>query len=395
MVALSYSIISFQSDFNQTSISQRMTSRTITNFVRLLSINILVLTISILIVELLFGRWLKQDPVTAIPEIARTAGKAISFRTGGVTGEDIFVDFSRDHYGLRGLESTSKPLALVLGGSTGIEQNMPLALTWAERVESQLQASGIHLEIANASISGHTLFGNAFAIDQWLSKIPINPSLFIVYYGHNDAVYSLTGIPPQGRDFSSGNGFDLLQYIKANSALLILVRELKGNYQSLVTGNRHLYDYKPSPLPSEAESPPLRVPPIATIAVGSLYKAAISNTIRTFEGHYKGKTVIFVAQSNPSCRFSSPELYYTLDGSRNTLCERLAAFHRYVSNVISEVSNKPSTRNTYRYIPLYLHNPYDRRGASDYIHTNSRGALGIANQLTPLLRATLSEFQTR
>jgi lysophospholipase L1-like esterase len=361
----------------------------------LLGINTLILTISLLIVELLFGRWLKQDPVTAIPEIARTAGKAILFRTDGVTGENVLVDFSRDHYGLRGLESTRKPLALVLGGSTGIEQNVPLALTWAERVESQLQASDIHLEIANASISGHTLFGNAFAVDQWLSRIPVDPSLFIVYYGHNDAVYTLAGIPPQGRDFSSGNGFDLVQYINANSALLILARELKGNYQSLVTGNRHLYDYKPSPLPSETESHPLRVPPIATVAVGQLYKAAISNLIRTFEGHYRGKTVIFVAQSNPTCRFSSPGLYYTLDGSRNILCERLAAFHRYVSSVISELNSKPSTRNTYRYIPLYLHNPYDRSGASDYIHTNSRGALGIANQLMPLLRGTLMDSRTR
>jgi hypothetical protein len=372
-----------------------MAKKSVAPLLHVLATNLLILTIALLILELLFGRWLKQDPVTAVPEIARTAGKAISFRTGGVTGEDVLVNFSRDHYGLRGLEDTGKPLALVLGGSTGIEQNVPLALTWAERVERQLQASGVDLEIANASVSGHTLFGNAFAVDQWLSRIPVDPSLFIVYYGHNDAVYTLAGIPPQGRDFSGGNGIDLGQYINANSAMLILARELKGNYQSLVTGNRHLYDYKPSLLPSETKSQPIRVPSIAAVAVGPLYKAAINNTIRTFERHYSGKTVIFVAQSNPNCRFRSPEIYYTRDGGRDGLCERLAAFHRHVSSVISELNSKPSTRNTYRCIPLYLHNPYDRSGASDYIHTNSRGALGIANQLTPLLRATLMDSRTR
>lgn len=372
-----------------------MTKRPVAALLYVLTTNVLILTIAFLILEVLFGRWLKQDPVTAIPEIARTAGKKFSFRTGGVTGEDVLVDFSRDHYGLRGLESTGRPLALILGGSTGIEQNVPLALTWAERVESHLQASGIDLEIANASISGHTLFGNAFAVDQWLSRIPVSPSVFVVYYGHNDAVYTLAGIPPQGRDFSGANGFDLGQYINANSAMLILVRELKGNYQSLVTGNRHLYDFKPSPLPNKTATKALQVPLISEVAVGTLYQSALANVIRSFEKNYSGKTVIFVAQSNPSCTFSSPNLYFTQDGARNSLCERLAAFHNYVSDAIKELGIKRTTRNAYRYIPLYLQNPYDRDGASDYIHTNSRGSFGIANHLTPLLIKTLTKSKSQ
>ena len=104
--------------------------------------------------------------------------------------------------------------------------------------------------------------------------------------------------------------------------------------------------------------------------------------------------MIFVAQSNPSCRFSSPDFYFTKNGKRDLLCERLLSFHRYVGSVINELGKTQLTRNTYRYIPLYLNNPYDRRGASDYIHTNSRGALGISNQLAPLLRATLKNSKT-
>ena len=355
--------------------------------------NLFLMALLVLIVELIFGRWLKQDPISTIPEISRTAGRKITFRTGGVTGEDVLVDFSRDRYGLRGLESLQKSLALILGGSTGIEQNVPLDLSWAERVEDQLRASGIDLEIANAAVSGHTLFGNAFAIDQWLSKIPVNPSIFIVYYGHNDAVYSVAGIPPQGRDFDDKSGFNLRQYISLNSAVFMLGRELIGNYQSLVTGNRHLYDFRPSPLPSEAQSKGLPVPLITQVAVDTLYKTALASVIRSFEKNYNGKAVIFVAQSNPNCRFSSPNLYFTKDGSRNLLCERLAALHNYVNDVITELVSTRSPKNTYAYIPLYLENPYDRDGASDYIHTNSRGSLGIANHLTPLLIKTLKKIK--
>ena len=358
-----------------------------------LAANMLAMAILVLVVELIFGRWLKQDPISAIPEISRTAGRKITFRTAGVTGEDLVVDFARDRYGLRGYESPQKPLALILGGSTGIEQNVPLDLSWAERVEDQLRTSGIDLEVANAAISGHTLFGNAFAVDQWLSKIPVNPSVFIVYYGHNDAVYSLAGIPPQGRDFTDKNTFDLRQYISLNSAIFMLARELIGNYQSLVTGNRHLYDFKPSPLPSETLSKGLHVPAISEVAVGTLYKTAVTNVIRSFEKNYNGKTIIFVAQSNPNCRFSSPNLYFTTDGARNTLCERLAAFHNYVDDVIKELNALRNPVNAYSYIPLYLENPYDRDGASDYIHTNSRGSFGIASRLTPLLVNTLTKIK--
>ena len=370
-----------------------MATKLIAPLLRLLTINLLVLAIPTLILELIFGRWLKHDPITAVPEIARTAGVKMSYRTGGLTGEDVLVNFERDQLGLRGFNRNGKPLAIVIGGSTGIEQNVPLDLTWAERLERQLNASGINIEIANGSVSGQTLFGNSFAVDEWVSKIPVKPSIFIVYYGHNDAIYTLAGIPPGGRDFATKGGanFDLWQHISANSAIAMLARELKGNYQSLVTGNRHLYDYRPGPLPRVATAKGLPIPAISKIAVGQLYRSAINNLISSFEKHYSRKTVIFVAQSNPNCRFISPDLYFTQDGSRNTTCERLAAFHRYVSTLTRTLDSQSLHQNCYRYIPLYLHNPYDRTGASDFIHANSRGSLGIANQLAPLVRATLKK----
>jgi len=347
-------------------------------------------------VELLFGRWFKDDPITAVPDIARTAGRTFTFRTNGMTGEDVIVNFSRDKYGLRGFENSSNPLAFILGGSTGIEQNVPTDLTWAEVLEDNLKTSNIQLEIVNASVSGHTLFGNAYVVRNWLSKLPLNPSVLIVYYGHNDAVHTLAGRSPNSNYFTKDKASNFLEYFIRNSALAILYRELSGNYISLVTGNRYFYeywsDYKPASLPSIGSSKPISIPDISKVAVGELYKSSLDSLINAVEEKYSGKLVYLVAQSNPNCRFISSDLYLSINGSRDSVCENLASFHRYVGNIINGLEVSHSKKNKFIYIPLYLSNPFDRRGSSDGTHTNSFGSRGIADSLTPLLIPSLRNW---
>ena len=348
---------------------------------RVLIFNISILVAAVTCLELIFGRWLKTSPLTAVPEIARTAGKQFRFRTYGITGEDVEVVFSRDSNGLRGLESADKPLILVLGGSTGVEQNIPLENTWAELIEHGLLAKGYEYEVANASISGHTLFGNQYALSAWLSKIPILPNKFIVYYGHNDAVYTMDGQGPDIRDFSSQKLSNPKDIFVRNSALAMLLRELKGNYKGLVRDNSHIYDYKPSRLPSAADGlKPIEVQSFESLVPDpSLPRDSIRGLVDSLNDLYPGIPVILVAQSNPNCRFLTPSLYLSSNG-RNPTCERLALFHEYVRAYISSLN-----QDNFFIVPLYLRNPYDRSGSSDSIHTNSRGAAAIAREMLPEL----------
>ena len=86
---------------------------------------------------------------------------------------------------------------MVIGGSTAIEYTVPEWLTWAEQLQSNLNAINNQsiskaVDVINAGVAGQTLLGNKIAVDLWLKKIKsLTPELIIIYYGHNDAVYTL------------------------------------------------------------------------------------------------------------------------------------------------------------------------------------------------------------
>lgn len=342
--------------------------------------NLVFLAILIGLLELLFGRWLRNAPTTAIPEIARTAGRSFKFRTFGLTGEDVEVVFERDRDGFRGRSETSgKPVVLVLGGSTGIEQNVPLPLTWSETLESLLAINGHEYDFVNASVSGHTLFGNQYAIENWISKVPLTPQIIVIYYGHNDAVYTMSGIGPAGRDFSKVQWSDFKENLLRKSAMAMLYRESLGNYQAIVKGNSHLYDYRPASLPSRSEGLPAYEVPAFTsaAAVPSLAEKAVSGIYFQIKESYPATPMVFVAQSNPNCRFLSYTKYLSRSGPNET-CEKLASLHMFVRDYLVDKADS----NAFL-IPLFLKNPYDRYGSSDSIHTNSTGSVAIGKALLP------------
>ena len=163
--------------------------------IKLLSLNIFCLFTGIFALEVVFGNWFQANPAKRLPDLARQTEKKYTFRTHGLTGEDVVVDFYRDHLGLRGRNQKSQSQQiLVLGGSTAIEFTVPEKLTWAEQLETRLNKElppENHVDVVNAGINGQTLLGNQLAVDIWLKDIKeIKPKIVIVYYGFNDALYS-------------------------------------------------------------------------------------------------------------------------------------------------------------------------------------------------------------
>lgn len=359
-------------------------------FLKIAALNLIFLSFLVGLLEFVFGRWFRNAPTTAVPEIARTAGRSYKFRTFGLTGEDVEVVFERDNDGLRGRSANGdQSVILVLGGSTGVEQNVPLSRTWPETLESLLKTHGHEYDVVNASVSGHTLFGNQYSIANWLSKISIDPKLVIIYYGHNDAVYTMNGIGPAGRDFSRADWFDIKEHLLRKSAMLMLYREILGNYQAIVKGNSHLYAYRPALLPGRSEGLPVyRVPSFLSSARNpSLAEKAVSNIYDQLKKSYPSTPVVFVAQSNPNCRFLSDNEYLSRSG-RNDTCEKLASLHGFVRDYLVKKDDSGIL-----FVPLYLKNPYDRYGASDEIHTNSRGSIAIANALAPEILKVLPQLR--
>jgi len=357
---------------------------------KLIASNLLLLGGAALALELVFGNWLQQNPAKRIPEIARQAGRTHTFRTNGLTGEDVEVKFSRDSEGFRGKKNDSGlRQILVIGGSTAIEFVVPEPLTWAEQLEARLNKKSKSKEqpfdVINAGVAGQTLLGNKLSTDLWLKHTKsIEPEIIIIYYGHNDAIYTLaddtktTLIDPDSKEIS------LKDQLLVNSAFAMLGREMKGNIAAWALNNRHLFDYQNTYLPKNATEFSSQTSDIKLNK--SLYPQKLNGLITSVTTAWPNAKTIFVAQSNPNCFFTNHSQYHA--ERRNQLCEDLLAVHRHTRDTIEQFQNEGYEQLHYE--PLFLDNPYDRSGSSDAIHTNSRGSAGIAEALTPRIQKHLN-----
>ncbi|NOL48051.1 GDSL-like Lipase/Acylhydrolase family protein [Synechococcus sp. MIT S9220] len=358
--------------------------------IKLIGVNFALLGFAVLFLELVFGNWLQQNPAKRIPEISRQAGRTHSFRTYGLTGEDVLVNFTRNEQGFRGQgNAANSRQILVVGGSTAIEYVVPESLTWAEQLQQGLnktlsQSSRYEFDVINAGVAGQTLLGNQFSIDLWLKHIKnLNPEFVIVYYGHNDAIYSL------GKDNNAiisdpdSKSIGVREWVLTSSALVMLLREIKGNLDSWALNNNNLFDYVEGGLPVDGEIF-TRGQSHARIA-NSSYSDKLNNLIWSIHRAWPIAKIIFVAQSNPNCYFLDHYSYHSY--SKNRICEDLLAVHSYTKSTILSMNSDLSGKLFYE--PLFMDNPYDRSGSSDAIHTNSRGSKGIADKLTTRLRKYL------
>ena len=353
--------------------------------IQVAGINVLILGVITVVLELVFGNWLQGNPAKRLPELARQTGRTYQFKTNGLTGEDVEVNFQRDNEGLRGKSkgSDKKRQILVLGGSTAIEFTVPEKNTWAEQLEKRLNQTPMidNIDVINAGIAGQTLLGNKVAVQTWLSELSsLEPVLVLVYYGYNDSVYTLHETPKNQNDPDSKTQ-NLKETILLNSALAMLGREFKGNYKAWANDNQNLFEYRPEELPSEEALYIVDPQEQFKRVINSPYPDKLEELIKTIKKTWPSAKVVFIAQSDPNCFFTSHSSYRAKEKSKR--CEDLLSIHQYTKKHLENVNLRLKSNGQISYEPLFLDNPYDRSGASDHIHTNSRGSRGIAQKLTP------------
>ena len=339
-------------------------------------------------IELAMGNWFQNNPAKRLPDLARQTGKKYEFRTYGHTGEDVKVTFYRDKFGLRGRsKEADRDQILILGGSTAIEFTVPEELTWAEQLEKRINEKRLHrkkIDVINAGINGQTLLGNRASVESWLKHIKIvRPKIVIIYYGFNDALHSIAKSKSLAKNPTEPEAQhkSFKELILVNSALAILGRELKGSYESWASNNRHLFDYKPLPLPTKMSSRSGNIYYEDKILSESSYPNKLAKLIESVEIAWPNANILFVAQSNPNCFFESYTVYK--GENKKNICSDMLSIHRYTSKIISNMRSEG--RKNIELIPLFLRNPYNRYESSDHIHANSLGSKKIADALFPMM----------
>ncbi len=185
------------------------------NFVKILAVNLLVLSVGLIGVELIWGSWFSSTHAlyqfTKPRNIDMTSPNPLG-------GEPKLVRYVRDGNGFRGLGSPVNKIDIItVGGSTTDQRYLDEDHTYQAVLKRLFAEQGIKIAIANAGIDGQTTIGHVHNFASWFDKIEGLKTRYILYYiGINDVMrIDPRDIPDQTEAETSGLRWQL--YIRDKS----------------------------------------------------------------------------------------------------------------------------------------------------------------------------------
>jgi len=150
---------------------------------KILGFNAGILLAGIVVLELIFGGWFTDsDPML---NFARLKNVHWSYKT---PWEPDGAKYSRDRFGLRGLDGPPRDVfILTVGGSTTDQRYLSTDRTWQEVLQSKFERSGGSFDVVNAGIDGQSTVGHIKNFSQWFNRIEgLRPKYVLFYIGVND-----------------------------------------------------------------------------------------------------------------------------------------------------------------------------------------------------------------
>lgn len=198
---------------------------------KVIAVNVLVLVIGVIVIELVFGSWLKEHNygfLTLPRDIQITSNTAHLYDGGGD------ITYSRDAHGLRGSYGEPKDIdLLVLGGSTANEMYIDDMATWPQLISKLAKADGVELDVANAGVDGQSSVGHIWNYEMWFPNIPdLAPKYTLAYVGINERKARGEDATNKGLPQHTDMKRRVKQYIRNNSAIFHMVKIIKGTLKA-------------------------------------------------------------------------------------------------------------------------------------------------------------------
>lgn len=188
---------------------------------RVISINCLILIISLVIIELIFGSWF--IPSNSLSHLGVLRNMNLKLENHLYEDTSKLISYTRDSYGLRGsgaFNDPSKIDILTVGGSTTDQRYISDGLTWQGCLEEKFKLTGHNFLIGNSGIDGQSTFGHLRNFEDWYPLIEgLQPRYVLFYIGIND-FYLSEAFAKADQVYRNG--------AKERSALFNLYRKLKG-----------------------------------------------------------------------------------------------------------------------------------------------------------------------
>lgn len=194
---------------------------------KIISVNILIITLLIIILELVFGGWLRGDSFGYSIREFRNIKHAMSVEHGK---KKYNYFFERNNLGFIGKDVNPEDIEIIfLGGSTGEESLIPPQYRIVDQINLAFEADNSDFKIINASRAGKSTRGYVNDFIYWFPKIEkFKPKIVIFYTGLNDAVL---GLPGHFDEIEKSNLVDRLEdYIKNNSIIYSFKKKIQNKY---------------------------------------------------------------------------------------------------------------------------------------------------------------------
>jgi lysophospholipase L1-like esterase len=271
---------------------------------------------AVVILELLFGSWLGDDPWRATRGLNILRDTSIKFDLRSADKNSTLKStYTRDHFGLRGsCKDVSHIEILTIGGSTTDQRWNSDGSTYQDVLQSLLSEKiGRQICISNAGVDGHSTFGHLKSFESWFSLINgLSPKYYLLYIGINDAGFREG--PADGFDNAEVPHYSALRnIIRQKSALYGLVVRLR-NFSTRLVDNpiyaSHLdYQFKEKDYVVSALTPGVEI----KIAKNS---DAFEKRLRAMLSHIRSRGAL------PIC-VSQPHLYAKKFEGKNRGLERV------------------------------------------------------------------------
>ena len=149
--------------------------------------NIALLMFCLLLLQLLFGDWLDNNPWFNRGVVI--SNKSFLTKLNNLYEFDgEYIKYSRDKHGLRGkYDSVNNINILTIGGSTTDQRYITDSLTFQRVLQKEFLKSGRNISIANAGIDGQSTIGHLNNFYWWFPYINgLRADYFLFFIGIND-----------------------------------------------------------------------------------------------------------------------------------------------------------------------------------------------------------------
>ena len=329
------------------------------NFLKTIFYNFLVFLVSIILIEIFFGYWFKDENFG----IYMRKERKINWQTSSNFNKEKY-DFlyKRNYWGFRGEEFDPKDVKVIFeGGSTGNQRFTPEEFTIVGLINQKLKLLNLDISIFNASTDGKSVNGYINDFYYWFSKIPnFKPEYVIFYIGVNDRDIA---DPFLDYKISEDRIDQIKDFIKNNSIFVDKFKFFKNRY---FPRNTSAYDFNNAKLYKDFEYVDYQK---ATILHKNLDKKDLE-----FIDMFRNKLdkLKLIIEKNDFKPIFITQLKF--DGLKD---KKLF--------LVNNELKKYSERNNYFIIPLDEILNMQINDFYDTVHTTPQGSQRIADAIFPLL----------